>query len=916
MESADIQQGIGDMLGCVDSSTDSVDIQQGVADLLEVSPSSTLDEVVTALAPDGNAENDAYDSDTSQLSWSTPVQEDELEEEEVIDDQEESEFIETFINLDVNEPGHNIDWGGELFGQPQDGYIYDDFSFFDVRSEEDKLRRKGCITSGQSVCPNQLYFWQRYQRMKEDQSDEAGGFAGLVYRASHSKGGNNSIMSSMTRRKEAKQMFVWLKLMIELPGREKELVLHLQNGSNELYDVFSRPNDVQTRYPTDTNDVRRILIDGKHSIMKNFPAPKVFEINNHACVGLKETILLAAGHGANFNFAWNAAAIGESKRNFEGLNGTRAVHDLVHDVQTKLGEAGLSKEEINKTSIGWIYFWSDSFLRCFVKQRDNSVWILTVTICPPEKEKSVGTFTKVLAMGRSSEDHTKVIEHYIQEYKELMKGFLCYCGGSNDIRRLAFGLLSMNADRPERQMISNTRKEGTYGRLSGWSANPSAETFPDCQRCYRMRIEVMTAEGMGEYSESGTWTCTRCSNWTLDSGSADLVTDPVDENYPKESEVSQEEEPEGRRAGQTLLGPVKLSGSFLTMVVKQAYNSQRSGLWSEVQAKSYLRTCNITQSVIDRVVNLAKQDRKNDQESDPSEYIPKIWSELNIFDRYLLPDLPMHGLAHGIINDVLGIISTIFSHYKKLTAFHKFANITLHEVDSFGLDYCKAKTLPKSAWLGENSMAFMRLMSYIVGMFLSQTKLGTNEDTRTKSNICRLLNALQSLMSVLMSTKTIKKQVIDSYIKLFMSAAHHLHKEYGCLNRTKDADKKGKGKGDELVNRLNRDDLKKILEEFGEDVKTRIAENRIAVQALRVKRLKAMCESMSLTPHGSLKSELQHQVFGNILDRELSLADHTIDVRPKETIENKMCWEKGNWLSFLVNIPGQIEYMGPLPLLW
>ena len=32
--------------------------------------------------------------------------------------------------------------------------------------------------------------------------------------------------------------------------------------------------------------------------------------------------------------------------------------------------------------------------------------------------------------------------------------------------------------------------------------------------------------------------------------------------------------------------------------------------------------------------------------------------------------------------------------------------------------------------------------------------------------------------------------------------------------------------------------------------------------------------------------------------------------------KEKMCWNKGNWLSFMANIARQIEYLGPLHLIW
>ena len=48
---------------------------------------------------------------------------------------------------------------------------------------------------------------------------------------------------------------------------------------------------------------------------------------------------------------------------------TEAVEDLMKDVIKAMKEENLDDETILKTNIGWIYFWSDSFLRCFIKQK-------------------------------------------------------------------------------------------------------------------------------------------------------------------------------------------------------------------------------------------------------------------------------------------------------------------------------------------------------------------------------------------------------------------------------------------------------------------------------------------------------------------------------------------------------------------
>jgi hypothetical protein len=187
---------------------------------------------------------------------------------------------------------------------------------------------------------------------------------------------------------------------------------------------------ITTKFPHDMKDVQQFLTKGAHSIMKNFPFPKAFNLYNHACVGLEETIRIMAGHHRLFGFAWDGRT---QKPNRDGLNVTKLVADLVNYIFDAMKSGRLSDESICETHIGWVYVWSDSFLCGFVKQKDNSVWILTVTICPPLNKINSGRCTHVLAMGKSSKDHTSVIEYYYREVKKLMKGFQTYFGATNKI---------------------------------------------------------------------------------------------------------------------------------------------------------------------------------------------------------------------------------------------------------------------------------------------------------------------------------------------------------------------------------------------------------------------------------------------------------------------------------------------------
>ena len=80
-----------------------------------------------------------------------------------------NKFMDT--DLDPNTPGDEGDMYDDLTQRDQDhldhniievGYSYNDFLFFDKRTEEEKCFRKG--GSRKRVSQNQIYFFQKYQK--------------------------------------------------------------------------------------------------------------------------------------------------------------------------------------------------------------------------------------------------------------------------------------------------------------------------------------------------------------------------------------------------------------------------------------------------------------------------------------------------------------------------------------------------------------------------------------------------------------------------------------------------------------------------------------------------------------------------------------------------------------------------------
>jgi len=683
-------------------------------------------------------------------------------------------------------------------------HSYDDFAFFDWR--KDKKRKK------KSLCQVQTYFYQKYECKLKDPDDDTGGWRGLVHRASTE---NRHDASQIAPREEAVQFFLLFNLHNRIPGRLKSQVIALHCGAEKLWKTGGGPNHtVKTKFPSSDVEARRMLEDGWHSIFKNFPVPKVVEISNHACVSIKQVILISAGHGADLNFGYDAAKRSE-EQNMQGLNGTRAFSDLVTAVlrhQKKRKTPGDIAHKVIK--IGYIYLWSDGFLNCFIKQKDNSVWIITVTICPPENKKSSGKYTHVLAMGRSSENHTKVFEHYLKECKELMDGFHCYFGITNEICLVAFGLLTLNGDRPERQAISHNRKEGHYGKVTNMAAPVDENKLPSCDKCLSRRVGRL----LGRKSLPGK-TCNQCFDWNMEE-STEQRTVKVVKGHPchpshkrKNSEgLLSEKTLRGRELDNSRIGPVKLSGGWLEEALEIMYNSVRTDKWGVTAAHKFLATCNVATSLADFVVNLALNDVCHKRTSEKLQYVPKIWSMTGLYNKFKLPDLPMHALAHGIITDTMNILHQILARYGKFTAFVKYANTVLKAVEGMRLDYCKVKMLPKAAWVGEHVMGYTRLLSYLYGMFLTSNPLKTKEDDTTQkivANIRFMLNSLQSLMSVLMTSHQTnivsedkkRHKCVDDHMKLLMSSADLLHKTVGTIPSKTQSSKKTR---DALLNGLKK----------------------------------------------------------------------------------------------------------------
>ncbi len=96
-----------------------------------------------------------------------------------------------------------------------------------------------------------------------------------------------------------------------------------------------------------------------------------------------------------------------------------------------------NNKEVEKTAIGWIILWSDSFAVHWSKQNNNCIWIFNVTIC--QNQLSFLHFQNthnVWQWDHPNKIIQKVINHYIKQMEQIRSGQKSYCGLKKKISTL------------------------------------------------------------------------------------------------------------------------------------------------------------------------------------------------------------------------------------------------------------------------------------------------------------------------------------------------------------------------------------------------------------------------------------------------------------------------------------------------
>ncbi len=157
---------------------------------------------------------------------------------------------------------------------------------------------------------------------------------------------------------------------------------HVMTNTAEQNDSFfdileevqarSGPSQAEVSIPTDNQSAEEILKEHWFGIFGNLPHEKVEIINNHACISMIGLIQHLMAHEIPIEFTEETDLPGDTRRHHNS-HGCKAMEELLPRMK-----------EINikciPTTYGFFLLWSGGFVRTFVKQKDNNVWILTITL--------------------------------------------------------------------------------------------------------------------------------------------------------------------------------------------------------------------------------------------------------------------------------------------------------------------------------------------------------------------------------------------------------------------------------------------------------------------------------------------------------------------------------------------------------
>ena len=541
-----------------------------------------------------------------------------------------------------------------------------------------------------------------------------------------------------------------------------------------------------TRLPESINDIKSFHLSNKYSIFQNLPTPKIRMNHDHAYISLVSLI----DHFLSFNLEMNYMTCDENNMINTGISKCKMALQMRNSVKEELKDSNISP------MILYINLWSDDFEPNVYRKNRKSIWIKTVSICPPRDKITSPMYTYVLAIGRKTDNHDIMHEFYNRELEDLSKCAFRYCALVKKNVPIVVKILSISADRPERSAINHILgHNGTTTKRWLYSAYIDQTKLPSCKECLKSRLKKVAPNNNTRQITLSMFTrnCRTCCDWDYSRKSQHLGHE-IPEAYPVEQHDDSPEAPIGRSikvSHQDRLYPVKLEYNWLKQGCRFSFHNIFHGVWSRHNAYSYHQSIGINKKLSEKIITQALElKEKNPNHPNPSNTLqfPPYWS-MNI-KLYQCIDTPMHLLFQGIIKSVIEISIVLLKKHSKNTMFAQNVHSIMNKIKSVHCEFCRVETFNGNnqtslgGWVAENYLGFSRVMICILSQASQLLSQVNNMQGLMEYEFC--IQACFCFISRLMTKNHVSSQEIDDYTKLFLASIHYLELESGIREEHQD----------------------------------------------------------------------------------------------------------------------------------
>jgi hypothetical protein len=329
-----------------------------------------------------------------------------------------------------------------------------------------------------------------------------------------------------------------------------------QNGFsdviNAMQSLYSNPSvqsllpyQVKCQLPDSYNDIRRIIIRGKKSILNNIPIPETMMLTRHSYTKLDSCIshfLLQPGTRLIESDSPDIPAILPNS-----IFNTKVCNKILSQAQNRFNQRNLPPN-LSLATV-FIIVWSDGFdPNKSTKSDRQSAWTMTVTLFVMDATFQPIYSTYPFAFGKEDTCHNEVYFQFYLELRTLRGGDFLVMYSSHLKKPVAVhaDIFVVSNDQPERRStLKLSGGNSLFHNCWGYSCMTKnlVDVLKPCDKC-NLYNNLEATLVMNNYSEliakDGYYdwcskVCSQCTNWWKSNKSELLkVVPPKDFAFPKD----------------------------------------------------------------------------------------------------------------------------------------------------------------------------------------------------------------------------------------------------------------------------------------------------------------------------------------------------------------------------------------------